>query len=250
MNANQEMIELANEVTRAICVSRVRNSSAFLSTGVSYPNGIGCTVRVHPSRRGAYFVSDDGYASFIANTMNAMHGFNRIAADVAKRSGVTFDKGAFLLSDIERMALPVAVGAVANASSRAAERLIASLEQPRIRRDREKFEKKLRAAFGTEISFDVEQRGATGRDWEFDAGLTRRGERVLLFTLVSPATQAVAIANMKISDTLAVPGAPKVMSALSDYEHTEPALRAILSNAGSTVIAANDDISAYRLAAA
>jgi hypothetical protein len=63
-------------------------------------------------------------------------------------------------------------------------------------------------------------------------------------------TQSVALANMKISDTVALRDAPKVTAALSDYAHTEPTLRAILSNAGSTVIAANDDVSAYRLAAA
>jgi hypothetical protein len=250
MNTNQDITAVAGELAAAICSVRVRNSSAFLSTGVSYPNGTGAVIRIDPARRGNFFVSDDGYASFIANTMNAVHGFNRIAGEVAKRCGVSFDRGSFLLADIEQAVLPGAVGAVANASSRAVERLVASLEQPRIRRSRERFERKLRAAFGAEISFDVEQRGATGRDWEFDAGLTRRGQRVLLFALVSPATQAIAMANMKISDTLALPDAPKVMAALSDYEHTDPALRAILSNAGSTVIAANDDISKYRLAAA
>jgi hypothetical protein len=151
---------------------------------------------------------------------------------------------------VERDVLSVAVGTVANSSCRAIERLVASLEQPKIRRAREQFDKKLRAAFGAEVSFDVEYRGATGRNWEFDAGLNRGGQVVRLFALVSPTTQSVALANMKICDTVALPDAPKVTAALSDYEHTEPALRSILSNAGSTVIAANDDVAKYRLAAA
>jgi len=249
MNTDREMTEVVAELTRAICSGRVRNSSAFVSTGVSYPNGVGCTVRIDRSQNG-FFVSDDGYASFIADTMKAVHGFNRIAAGVAKRAGISFDKGTFLLADVERAVLPTAVGIVSNSSCRAMERLAASLEQPKVRRAREQFDRKLRDAFGNEISFDVQYRGATGRNWEFDAGLNRKGQIVQLFALVSPTTQAVALANMKISDTLAAPDAPKVTAALSDYEHTEPALRSILSNAGSTVIAANDDVSKFRLAAA
>jgi hypothetical protein len=249
MNTNLEMTEVVAELTRAPWVGRVRNLSAFVFPGILYSNGTGCTVRIDPSRKG-FFVSDDGYASFIADTMNSVRGFNRIAAGVAARAGISFERGAFLLADVERAVLPVAVSAIANSSCRAIERLLASLEQPRIRRAREQFDKKLRDAFGDEVSFDVEYRGATGRNWEYEAGLSRRGLIVRLFALVSPTTQSVALANMKISDTVALPDAPKVTAALSDYERTEPTLRAILSNAGSTVIAANEDVSKYRLAAA
>lgn len=58
------------------------------------------------------------------------------------------------------------------------------------------------------------------------------------------------MANMKISDTQALPSPPLVTVALADYEHTDPALRSILSAAGGLVIAANDDVSAYQLSAA
>jgi hypothetical protein len=96
----------------------------------------------------------------------------------------------------------------------------------------------------------LEYRGATGRIWAFDAGIERGGNIVRLFELVSPTTQAVAMANIKISDIQGVSDAPKVTAALVDYEGTEPALRSILSNAGGIVIAANDDVSKYRLSAA
>jgi hypothetical protein len=56
------------------------------------------------------------------------------------------------------------------------------------------------------------------------------------------------MANMKVSDTASVSGAPKVTAALTDHDGTDPALRAILSNGGGTVIAANGDVSRYKLA--
>jgi hypothetical protein len=226
----------------------VRNSSIFVSTGVAYPNGVGSSVRIDRDRSG-YVVSDDGYACMIAETMKALPVFNRIAPGVAVRSGVSFDRGTFIVSDVARASLPVAVSLIANSSCRALERVVASLEQPRIRRARGVFDRRLREAFGDKVTFDLEYRGATGHKWKFDAGIARKGEIVRLFELVSPTTQAVAMANMKITDTASLPEPPKVTAALVDYDGTDPALRAILSNAGGTVIAANDDVTRYRLAA-
>ena len=249
MSEAREMQEILAELPNAMCFGRVENSSIFVSTGVSYPNGVGAVVRIDRDRRG-FAVSDDGYACRIAETMNTLSSLNRIAPGVAARSGVSFEQGTFFVSEVERETLPVAVASIANSSCRSIERVIASLEQPRIKRSRDIFDRRLRAAFGENIKFDLEYRGATGRRWEFDAGLERHGEIVRLFELVQASTQAVAIANMKIADTRAVPDSPAVIAALADYEHTEPALRHILSNAGGTVIAASDDVSKYRMIAA
>jgi hypothetical protein len=245
MNIDQmEMREILSELPKALCFGRIRNSSMFVSTGVSYPNGVGAIVRID-SGRGGFVVSDDGYAATIAETMGAVSAFNRIGSGVAGRSGIAFERGAFILSDIGRESLPVAVALVANSSARAIERLVASLEQPRIKRSRDLFSKRLLAAFGERVTFDLEYRGATGRKWEFDAGVERDGIIVRLFELVSPTTQAVAMANMKITDTRALPQPPGVTAALTDYERTDPTLRSILSAAGGVVIAANDEVSKY-----
>ena len=248
MSDTQDLHGLVAELSKALCGGKVRNSSIFISTPVAYPNGVGAMVRIDHGR-GGYIVSDDGYASVIAETMQASPTLNRIAPGVASRSGVLFERGTFFVAEIERSSLPVAVSLIANASCRAIERVVAALEQPRIKRGRDVFDKRLREAFGDKVRFNLEYRGATGRNWEFDAGVERDGEIIRLFELVSPTTQAVAMANMKITDTVALPYAPKVTAALADYDKTEPALRSILSNAGGTVIAAKDDISKYRLAA-
>lgn len=244
----RELQEIVVELSKALCSGQRRNSSIFVSTGVAYPNGVGSTVRIDRDRSG-YVVSDDGYAGMIAESMKALPALNKVALGVATRSGISFERGTFLVTDIARESLPVAVSLIANSSCRAIERVISSLEQPRIRRSRDVFDKRLREAFGDKVTFDLEHRGATGRNWEFDAGIVRDGSIVRLFELVSPTTQAVAMANMKISDTTALPDGPRVTAVLADYEKTDPALRSILSSAGGTVIAANDDISRYRLAA-
>jgi hypothetical protein len=248
MTDGTELQNIIAELTKALCAGHVRNSSIFVSTGVAYPNGVSATVRIDRDRDGDV-VSDDGYASLIAETMKVLPAFNRIAPGVATRSGVSFDRGTFVVTDIARGSLPVAVSLIANSSCRAMERVVASLEQPRIRRARGVFDRRLREAFGEQVTFDLEFRGATGHKWKFDAGIARGKEIVRLFELVSPTTQAVAMANMKIADTAALSEPPKVTAALVDYDGTDPALRAILSNAGGTVIAANDDVTRYRLAA-
>ena len=68
-----------------------------------------------------------------------------------------------------------------------------------------------------------------------------------LFELVSPSSQGVAFANMKISDVRLIVDPPTITAALTDYDKTEPALRAVLSNAGSLVIAAGADVQSYRM---
>jgi hypothetical protein len=248
MSDTQDLEAIVAEISKALCSANVRNSSIFVSTPVAYPNGVGAMARIDRGRNG-YTVSDDGYASVVAETMQASSALNRIAPGVADRSGISFERGTFLVNKIERSSLPVAVSLIANSSCRAIERVVASLEQPRIRRARDVFDRRLREAFGDNVKFNLEYRGATGRNWQFDAGVERDGMIVRLFELVSPTTQAVAMANMKIVDTVVLPEAPKVTAALADYEGTEPALRSILSNSGGTVIAAKDDISRYKLAA-
>jgi hypothetical protein len=244
-----ELERILSALPTQIFFGRVENSSMFVSTGVSYPNGVGAVVRIDRDRNG-FVVSDDGYAGFTADTMNASRAFSKVAPGVAARSGVNFERGTFLLANVASESLPVAIGLIANTSCRSIERVLAALEQPRIKRSRDIFDRRLRAAYGDKVSFDLEYKGATGRNWQFDAGVEQDGIIVRLFELVSPTTQAVAIANLKFTDTQALPDPPNVIAALSDYDKTDPALRSILSSAGGTVIAANDDVSKYRLNAA
>lgn len=238
--------ELLADIPRVLFRVRERSASGFLSTGVTYPNGVGVTVRVDRSHHNLV-VSDDGYAAQIAETMGVIGTLNRIAGSFAKRYGVTYEKGTFFIADASPDNLAVAVSTVANTSARAMERVVASLEQARLGKSRALFDRRLETAFGNKVKFDIEFKGATGRSWGFDAGVLEGDLFVRLYELVSPSTQAVALANMKISDTQAILLPPHVTAALTDYEGTEPALRAILSYAGSTVIPASAEVESYKL---
>ena len=146
------------------------DSSMFVSTGVTYPNGVGAVVRIDRDRSG-FVVSDDGYAGFTADTMNASRAFSKVAPGVAARSGVNFERGTIFLTNVASESLPVAIGLIANTSCRSIERVLAALEQPRIKRSRDLFDRRLRAAYGDKVSFDLEYKGATGHNWQFDAGV-------------------------------------------------------------------------------
>lgn len=234
------------DIPRVLFRIRERSRATFISTGVTYPNGTGVTVRVDRTHHN-FVVSDDGYAAQIAETMGATNTLYRIAGGYAKQWGVAFEKGTFVIEDVSLDNLAVGISTVANTSARAMERVVAVLEQPKLRQSRVLFDKRLQDAFGQKVKFDLEFKGATGRPWEFDAGVVEGDRVVRLFELVSPSTQAVAIANMKISDTQSLDMPPHVTAALTDYDGTEPALRAILSHAGSTVIAASANVEMYRL---
>ena len=246
--SNDGAHELIAQLSKSLCFGKVRGGSIYISMAVTYPNGVGVAVRLDADGRETYTVSDDGYAAVIAETMRAITNFRRVASSVAKRSGITFDQGTFFVASVHKSALTTVISAVANASARAMERVVASLEKPKLRQSQEMFEKKLTEAFGNKIIFDVRTRGATGREYDFSAGLENNGLIVRLFELVFPSTQAVALANMKIIDTIASNTSPSVTAALADYDATDPTLRSILSAAGSSVIAANDDVATFRLA--
>ncbi len=244
--SQSELETIAQDVLKALSRASVRHGSVFVATSVSYPNGTGVSVRIDQGRNGLT-VSDDGYAEVIAEDMGVVPALYRVASKVAERAGVTYDAGSFYVKDVDRNLLPAAIASVANASSKAMERTIATLEQPRLKRSRELFDKRLREAFGIEVAFDVDFRGSTGKQWEFSAGIVSERGFSRLFELVSPSSQGVAFANMKISDVRLIVDPPTITAALIDYDKTEPALRAVLSNAGSLVIAAGADVQSYRM---
>lgn len=239
---------IADDVARALASARVRGASAFISTAVRYPNGSSVIVRLdeHPD---GFFVSDDGYAAVLADMMGGLPTFTRIAHTIADRSSVSFDHRCFFVAGVPREGLSTCVSFIANASSRSVERTIYAQEHIKIKRSRDVFNNRLIEAYGDKVSFDVSVIGGTGRSWEYEAAIVEHKRIEKLFTLVSPAFNAVAAANLKISDTRTAAESPQITAALSDYDRTEPALRSLLSASADLVIAANDEAARYRLAA-
>lgn len=247
MTVLPDLRRVGEEVARSLAYSRVRNSSIFITPGLNYPNGASVVVRIDPDPDG-FIVSDDAYAALVADNVGAISTFNKIAASLAKRSGVEFERKTIFLRSVQRDALVGAVVAVANTSARALDRTIAHVEQAQFKRSRDLFDARLAEAFGDKVQFNVPFIGVTGHNWEFDAGVEDGGTLTRLFAFVMPAFTAVAAANMKIGDTRAMEKSPPITAALADYDATDPTLRAILSSSADAVIAANDDVSKYLVA--
>lgn len=239
--------QIADEVARSLSFAEISGRSAFITTPVTYANGTAVVVRLDPDADG-FFVSDDGYGAFTAETMGALQTFVKVAGGVAKRAGVSFDQRSFFIIRVQRDQLPAAVAAIANVSASAVERTIYALESIKVKRSKVLFQARLEEAFGNRAKFDMPVQGAT-REWDF-AGVIQ-GQRGIeaVFEFVAPAFTAVAAANMKIGDVRGLADAPHTIVALADYERTEPSLRAILSNAADKVIAVSTGAREYRLAA-
>ncbi|MGY2052929.1 hypothetical protein [Methylobacterium sp. JK268] len=245
MTQTSDLKEIGQEIARSLSYSRVRGHSAYVATPLLYPNGSGVLVRIdeHPA---GFHVSDNGAGAHLADMMGGLATYSRIAASVAERAGIAFEERTFFADVADRDRLTSVVTAVANATARAADRMAQALDQFKSKKSRELFDERLRAAFGSSIVFDVTIRGGTGRPWDYDASAQDNGN-LRLFTFVAPAFAAIATANIKIADTLALVSPPAVTAVLADYGKTEPALRRILSDTGSIVIGASDGIESYRL---
>jgi hypothetical protein len=242
-----DMHALANDVARAIVHASASASSAFVSTGMTYPSGSAAVARIDRDREG-FFVSDDGNGALAAELMGATKTFAQIAPTVAARAGVGFDQRAFFVLHVAQDQLPGAVVAILSASARAVERTVFALEHERYKRSRVVFEDRVRSAFGAHATFDEPLRGVTA-EWKFDAVIRSAAGVTSIFEHVSPAYQAVASANLKLGDVRRLSLPPRTTVVLADYEGTKPEYRSILAATSDRVLDATAEPADYRKAA-
>lgn len=244
---NSNLEKIADEVARSLSYATIEGRSAFVTTAVTYANGTHAVVRLDQDGDG-FFVSDDGYASMNAEMFGGTNQFQRIAGDVAKRFGVSYDQRSFFILRASRNQLPAAVAVIANASAVSVERTLYALDRLRVKKSRELFVQRISNAFGDHAAFDVEYRGST-KAWNVDAVVREHSNVVAIFEFVTPAPSSVAFAHMKVGDISSMLDRPKTAIVLSDYEKTEAPLRQILSSSADLVLSANSDLEAYRAAA-
>lgn len=242
-----EMHDLANDVARAIVHASASDTSAFVSTGMTYPNGTAAVARIDRDGDG-FFVSDDGNGALAAELMGAASTFSKLAPAIATRAGVGFDRRAFFVLRVERDHLPGAVVAILGASTRAVERSAYALEHDRVKRSRQVFEDRMRTAFGERAAFDATMRGLT-TEWQFDALVHLDTGSLAVFEHVSLAYQAIASANLKLGDVRRLTSPPHTTVVLADYEGTKPEFRSILAATSDRVLSASAEADAYRDAA-
>lgn len=244
---NESLQMIADEVVRSLSYASVEGRSAFVTTAVTYPNGSHAVVRLDEDGDN-FFVSDDGYANMNSDMLGGTYQFQRIAVDVAKRFGVSYDQRSFFILKANRSQLPAAVAMIANASAVTVERTLYALDRLRVRKSKELFVQRMSIAFGSKAAFDVEYRGST-KAWNVDAVVRSHSDVVAIFEFVTPAPSSVAFAHMKVGDISSMIERPRTAIVLSDYERTDPPLRQILSSSADLVIPANSELDAYRAAA-
>jgi len=240
---------VADAVAKAMVEITVRGGSAFISTPLLYPSGAHAVTRIDGTGD-CWFVSDDGYAFLEAEMMGALPTFRRLAKPIAERAGVEFDERCFFVVEVDTDSLTGAVITVSNVSKQAVERTAFALEERRIAVSRDVFEQRLSAAFEPKsISHQIPMIGASGKEWEFDVGITIDGQIGRIFEFVTPRSASIAAAVMKFTDIRALAPPPRTVAVLSDRTRTEPPLVALLSRVAGAAIDAAAEPDVYRRAA-
>ena len=221
--------EAAEEVARVLVSTRSSEGTAFITTPVTYPSGAHSLVRID-GMNDRWFVSDDGYGAQEADMMGASTTFKRVARAVADRTGIGFDQKFLFVVEASREELAGAVVAVANASTEAVRRTAMRVEEMHYASSRALFDERIEATFrGSTIVKQPEVLGASGRTWEFSAGIEREGNIIYLLDLVRPRPPAVYATISKFTDVGPVQKERRGAAILTDYDKTDPHLVSLLS---------------------
>jgi hypothetical protein len=242
--------DAAAEIARALVSTRSTDKTAFVSTPVTYPSGAHVVVRLD-GMNDRWFVSDDGYAAMEADLMNGTSSFRRIAPNVAEKAGIAFDQRALFVVEATRSELAGAVVAVANASSEAVRRTAIRIEEIRYSASRAIFDERIERVFRHQtIIRQAHLIGASGREWEFSAGIEQGGNIVYLLDLVSPRPTAVYATISKFTDVRPTDTTRKGAAILVDADRTDPHLVSLLSRVAGTALPASAPEAAWQELAA
>jgi hypothetical protein len=236
----------AAEVARALVSTQTVQGRAYVTTPVTYPTGSHVVVRLD-GMGDKWFVSDDGYGSLEAELMNAIATFRRIAPQVAERAGVAFDQRALFVVEATRSELPGAVVAVANATAEAVRRTAMRIEEIRYAASRALFDERVQSTFRDETIIQQPSiAGVSGRQWEFSAGVERRGAVIMLLDLVRPRPPAVYATVSKFIDVRPANSDRKGAAILADFNRTDPHLISLLSRVAGVAMPAAAPESEWR----
>ena len=190
--------QIADEVARALIKISSRDEIARLSLPLLYPGG-SMLVILFGVHRDGFLVTDAGCARREAGLMGGEKTFVRIAAEVAERFGVRFDRNMIFEMEVKQDELVVVVAAVANAAKTAVENtamILATTEHADARAD---LWEKLDRVYGHgAIEKKAKVRGSSD-NWEFDAAVKVQGH-LALFEVISPNANAVNSAVTKFLD--------------------------------------------------
>jgi len=245
MDYKLTIIEVAEEVARALIKISAHDGTARLSLPLLYPGGSSVAVEIS-KLRDSCLVTDAGVARREAALLGGERTFLRIAKGVAERFGVRFDQNMIFEFEVSSDDLVVVVAAIGNAAKTAVEETAMYLAVVHHADYRASLWNRLEVIHGkTKVQRSIQLRGSSDK-WEFDAAV-KRGDRLSIFEIVVPNANAVNSAVTKFLDIRDLgKQAPRRVAVLTDKDST-PHLPVLARTAKWLPIDASDD--AFRKAA-
>lgn len=212
---DRDLFAVAKEVARQLAHAFERQDGVYICTPLLYASGAAVVVHISRGRAGEFIVSEMAGGYHEARLTGADQHYTRAANSVAEKAGVRSDGRTISDSGIPQEQLPVAVTVIANCSLEAWN-LAEHRNRDRKRRDitDEFFARVFRAVKGrqplADVARDIEIRGNSTSDWQFDIAVKVRESRSL-FDVVTPHPQSVAFATTKCSDVSRLPYPPTLV---------------------------------------
>ncbi len=229
-----DLSAIADEVARSLATATSDGRGGYIRTPLRYPGG-SCVVVMISGDGDRFFVTDMGFGMSEAEQIGAEGQYARIAPEIARRRGLSFDQHSFFLVECNRLQLVGAVGLVANCSKEAVDLAALRLAEKRHSEVESAFFDRLEKVFGkTHVSRDVTIQGAHKRDWEVDALVSHDG-KVVAFDFVKPSPQSAYPVIAKFLDLALLPDPPRRVAVVRKFTDMKPFV-GLISEAGGAVM--------------
>ena len=247
MTRTDDLDRLLVEVTNELVITGIDSGDGVVALPQQYPGGAPVVVRIRRDRE-TFIVSDHGAGFLEAEHLGGPQIYSRIAPRIAEDHGVRYDGNMMFAVEVSREWLANAIVYVGSASRRAVEATAERMAEERTTHDAVRLKELVRAAFRDNVTFDVEYRGRSTKQWNF-AAMVRQTDHWSLFDLVSPHHVSINSAVVKFQDIVRLDNPPRGIAVLSNLEKMDVADISLLSEAASSVIPLVSPIEALRLAA-
>ncbi|WP_050522947.1 hypothetical protein [Pseudorhodobacter wandonensis] len=209
---------------------------------VQYPSGALCTLEINLGRDVAH-ISDMAAGHKESSTLCEDTAFGKIAHAEAKKRGLIFKDGTFLVREVDRGMLPAALVAIANASVSAAH---AAIRHDSERREEARndaiFDKVSRAFPNAHVHRTLEVSGSRAQ-WGVHNVVDLRDNRKAIFEPVSMHVISVSAKFTMFSD-LAPRRELALNAVFADTKHLDP--KAQMLSEVANIIGIDDAMESYR----
>jgi hypothetical protein len=200
---------------RQLVTVDTRSDGAFISMPFTYPSGAQVTVRIEPSSKTSFFVSDYGFGYSECDMMGATTLFRRVAHSVAETAGVKFDHNTFFVAEVDDGQLAGACAAIGSCSLEAVTLSAFKLAEKRTVDDAIVLYDRLVKIFtSARVAKDLQVTGASQTPWHFASGVRTDGaaNQMTLFEPVTKHHASIATAVTKFHDIARLDQPPRCVA--------------------------------------